>query len=154
MEYQTAKDAIVCQPGDTFVMHEGRPTLMRDGQPVAVAWANTREDFEIRTPEPKPQCYVTMEYKYLAHGIEWVSWRIGPMSRSQADSLATACRSSSYHRNVQIVEAQRKWWVGNNSGEVFVYSSRELAIRTGWSQPVLWDGKAKIVGYIYPEPRP
>lgn len=155
MDYQTATEPFVCKDGDTLKMIDGRPTVVRDGKPVAVVWANTREEFEIRTPRSEPLCYVEMEYNWNSRSKSWVPYKIGPMPKALAEEVFISYSGSNYRRNVRVVEAgKREWWVNENYHR-FAYDSKELAIHGGALHPVPWDRKTTPIGFcVSTEPQP
>jgi len=161
MNYQPTDEPVQCQPGDTFAMHEGRPTILRDGKPVAVAWANSREEFEIRVPEPEPEQMAFFECYYSWNSIGWQKLRCGPMTMAEAKALSKQIGiANAFCRNSRIVPAappQELWGVHRNfgPGPVFVCDSRELAEDMAEflddSRHVrVWDGGVQPrYGYVY-----
>jgi hypothetical protein len=161
MNYQPTTEPVQCQTGDTFAMHEGKPTLMRNGEVVAVAWANSREEFEIRVPEPEPEQMAFFECDYSWNSIGWQKLRCGPMTMAEAKALSKQIEiAKAFYRNSRIVPVappQELWGAHRYSGPgpVFVCDSRELAEKMAefLDDPAdvrVWDGKVQPrCGYVY-----
>lgn len=66
-------------------------------------WSEEKGCWQRAVQKPEPQFYIQMEYQYQLDTL--VPWRIGPVPKQLAESMAQNYRGSSYHRNVRIVEA-------------------------------------------------